>query len=156
MKKLVSLVLMLCMLAASASAVTYETAEFRPERYGCEGEGSLREPGLGQRIIDARETIQLAAPEAILAFCRVVKETAPHLLVGTFYAYYFSSMDQHTTIYGHLFPELIFRAKGLVDFLCGPMCYFENRNPDGIPMQRGLLESCRLNGVLWLTEIRMI
>lgn len=134
-------------------SITFESAEFHPERHGFEGEGALRDPRFAQRIIDARETVQLAAPEAILAFCRVVKENAPHLLAGAFYAYYFGSMDEHTTIYGHMFPELVFRARGVVDFLCGPIIYCENRHMNGIPMQFTLLESCRLNGILWLAEM---
>ena len=48
---------------------------------------------------------------------------------------------------------MLMRAKGTVDFLCGPMAYCENRDLDGVPMQRSLLESCRLNGILWLTEM---
>ena len=134
-------------------AVTFETASFHPEKMPKEGEGGLREPRLAQKVIDARRAVQLTPVEAILAFAKTIKETAPSLLVGTFYGYYFGGAADNTTLIGHLFPSLLYKARGILDFMGGPFCYFENRKSEGVPMQRTLLESCRLNGILWLTEM---
>lgn len=56
-------------------------------------------------------------------------------------------------LHGHMFPDKLYEARQYVDFLCGPFPYMENRNPDGVPMSRALIESTRLRGMLWLTEM---
>ncbi len=127
--------------------VTIESAEYHPERFLPGDDGDFRDPRCSQHLIDARECAQTIPADAILHFCRIVKEHLPHILAGTFYGYYLGTSGDH------LQPERLFAAKGIVDFLCGPFCYLQNRNPECVPMQRGLLESSRLRGMLWLTEM---
>ena len=42
---------------------------------------------------------------------------------------------------------------GDIDYICGSAPYSANRLPDGATLSRAILESCRLNGTLWLTEM---
>ncbi len=134
-------------------SVTFDTAIFSPETTRPGDDGIFRDPSKAQNTIDAQETVQRAGPEAILHFCRIIKEKMPHVLAGAFYGYYQGCGQKNICIRGHLMPELLYKAGGVVDFLCGPFPYLDNRKPEGIPLQRGLLESARLRGMLWLTEM---
>ncbi len=122
-------------------------AEYHPERFPAGDDGDFRDPCVSRILIDSAECAQDIAAEDILYFCRIVKEHLPNVLAGAFYGYYLQTKGDHLKV------EKMFNAKGVVDFLCGPCCYIENRKAWGVPMQRGLLESCRLNGMLWLTEM---
>ena len=133
--------------------VTFDTAEFHPEISQGGDDGFFRNPVKSQNIIDSQECIQTCAPNAILCFCRIVKDTLPGKLAGTFYGYYFGVGRSNTPIGGHLMPQMLYNSKGAIDFLCGPFCYLDNRRTDGMPMQRGLLESARLHKISWLTEM---
>lgn len=133
--------------------VTFESASFHPENFQSGDHGNFRDPKISRSIIDAQNTLQSSAPKAILRFCRVVKEHLPDRLAGTFYGYYFNVGLNNAVIGGHLRPDLLFAHREWIDFLCGPMCYLDNRLSTGVPMQRGLLESVRLHGMLWLTEM---
>ena len=133
--------------------VTFETANFRPETSRPGDDGWFRDPTLSQDTMDSQESIQNTPPEAILRFCKVIKERLPGVLTGSFYGYYLGTGGNNMTIGGHLRVNKLYEAKGLIDFLCGPFCYMDNRLPEGTPMQRGLLESSRLCGMLWLTEM---
>ncbi len=132
--------------------VTIGTAEFHPEPFREGDDGWFRDPRRSQFVSDAQHCNQTAVADAILHFCRIVKEKTPELLAGTFYGYYQGTGGSGMTIGGHLEVGRMFRSP-YVDFLCGPFCYMENRKPWGVPIQRALLESCRLNGKLWLTEM---
>jgi len=136
--------------------VTFETARFAPEPWQPGDEGSFRDPQKSQYIVDAQTVQQLAAPEAILHFCRAAKTLKPDLLCGSFYGYYQNTgaKEPNTApMGGHLFPEMLFEDPA-VDFLSGPFCYYdESRLGDGATIQRALLESHRLRGMLWLTEM---
>lgn len=134
-------------------SVTFETAEFHPEISQGGDDGFFRNPEKSQRVIDSQKCIQSCAPDAILRFCKVVKNKLPDKLAGTFYGYYFGVGGAYAAVGGHLMPQTLYKAKGIIDFLCGPFCYLDNRNADGVPMQRGMLESARLNKILWLTEM---
>lgn len=134
-------------------AVTFDTASFLPETTRPGDDGIFRDPAKAQNTMDAQECIQRTGPEAILHFCRIIKEKMPGVLAGTFYGYYQGCGQKNICIQGHLMPELLYEAKGIVEFLCGPFPYMDNRKPEGIPLQRGLLESSRLRGMLWLTEM---
>lgn len=133
--------------------VTFDTAEFRPETFRPGDDGQFRDPRLSRDTMDSQESIQNTPPEAILRFCKVIKERLPGVLTGSFYGYYLGTGGNNMTIGGHLRVDKLYAAKGLIDFLCGPFCYMDNRLPEGVPMQRGLLESSRLRGMLWLTEM---
>ncbi len=133
-------------------AVTFETAGFQPEIWSKADDGCFRDPRFSQHVMDAQRAIQSTVPHAILRFCRVIKEHLPEVLVGAFYGYYLGC-GPTAAILGHLQVETLYREKQSIDFLCGPFCYLENRKPEGVPMQRGLLESNRLRDMLWLTEM---
>lgn len=132
--------------------VTFEDAELRPEPWRPGDDGSLRDPRISQDTTDSQECNQLTVAEAIIRFCRTVKEYMPDVLAGSFYGYYFGLNGNTATVKGHLRPDLAY-ADPAVEFLCGPFSYGENRNTWGVPQQRALLESNRLRGMLWLTEM---
>ena len=133
------------------SCVSFDTARYSPEPFAPYDVGCFRDPSKSQRIIDSQKANQKAVTDAILHFAAVVKRTLPELLCGTFYGYYLCTED--TGVIGaHLNPVAIQDAED-IDFICGPYCYMENRKPEGVPMQRAFLESHRLRGKLWLTEM---
>ena len=133
------------------ASVDFETAQYTPESFQPQDIGSFRDPSKSMRIIDSQKSNQTAVTDAILHFARVVKSKAPQLLCGTFYGYYLGTAD--TSVIGaHLNPTAIYESSD-IDFICGPFCYMKNRLPDGVPMQRAFLESHRLHGKLWLTEM---
>jgi len=134
-------------------SVTFETAEFRPEPYREGNDGYYRDPQKQQDTIDSQESFQLAAPEAILEFCKAVKSVMPNVLCGAFYGYYIGIGTDIMPINGHLKVDMLYKSEGLLDFLCGPFCYLDNRFPNGVPVQRALVESNRLRNMLWLTEM---
>lgn len=130
--------------------VTIEAAPFCPSDSQPRDDGTFRDPAKSMRILDAQTCIQITVPEAILHFCRIIKESwGRPVLTGAFYGYYYGTSG---AIGGHLMPEMLYAHPELIDFLCGPCPYGDNRKPEYIPMQRGLLESNRLRGMLWLTE----
>ncbi len=126
--------------------VTFDTAAYHPEKFRQADEGLFFDPMHSQDVIDAHECTQMVPSNAILRFCRVVKEHLPHVLTGAFYGYYLNTGGDHLKV------ERLYESD-YVDFICGPFCYLENRHVNAVPMQRGLLESTRLRGKLWLTEM---
>ena len=140
--------------AWNCSDVDFETAEMKPDWKSPSSLGDYRDPADSMQIIDSQYTIQLTTVEAISRFCRVIKENwSRPVLAGTFYGYYVCVAEQNAPVRGHLLPEMMFADEN-VDFLSGPFPYEDNRKlVVGAPMSRGVLESCRLNGKLWLTEM---
>ncbi len=134
------------------SEVTFDTAEFHPETFQKGDDGLYRDPRLSMRIIDSQHALQASVTNAILYFCRATKEVCPTRLCGAFYGYFLGTGGSNMTIGGHLDVKKVHSAPEL-DFLAGPFCYLDQRLPEGITIQRALLESCRLNGKLWLTEM---
>ena len=76
-----------------------------------------------------------------------------HNFVSWVVVYSLGTGGDNMVIGGHLRVDLLYRNRELVDFLRGPFPYMENRDAHGVPMSRGLLESTRLRGMLWLTEM---
>ena len=132
--------------------VTFDTAEFHPETFQPGDDGLYRNPRLSKRIMDSQHALQASVSNAILYFSRAVKEVCPDRLCGVFYGYFFGTGGSNMTIGGHLDVDKLHNSPDL-DFLAGPFCYLEQRLPDGITIQRTLMESHRLNGKLWLTEM---
>ncbi len=134
--------------------VDFDNAQMKPDWTQPASLGDYRAPADSMQIIDSQYTIQLTTVEAISRFCRVVKENWNRpVLAGTFYGYYVCVAEQSAPVRGHLLPERMFADKN-VDFLSGPFPYEDNRKlVVGAPMSRGVLESCRLNGKLWFTEM---
>ncbi len=137
------------------TTVTLDTAPFCPAPEQPGDVGYFRDPVRQRRIMDAQETIQRTNPEAILHFARIVKEHwGGDVLVGTFYGYNLGTAGDNAPVKGHLCAEMLYQAKGTIDFFAGPFPYYpEVRAYGGVPMQRGLLETLRLRGFLWLTEM---
>ena len=134
--------------------VTFDSAYYTPELKDADFDGTFRNPKIMQSTIDSMMSNQKITVDTIEYFARLVKETMPDILCGSFYGYYFNSGEGARTIGGHLSPHTLFREDSPVDFLCGPFPYYGvNREPDGLPMQRTLLESMRLNKKLWITEM---
>ena len=140
--------------AWNCSDIDFETAEMKPDWKSPSSLGDYRDPVDSMQIIDSQYTIQLTTVEAISRFCRVIKENWRRpVLAGTFYGYYVCVAEQNAPVRGHLLPEMMFADEN-VDFLSGPFPYEDNRKlVVGAPMSRGVLESCRLRGKLWFTEM---
>ena len=132
--------------------VTFETAGYHPEHYRPGDDGNFRDPRKSRFVMDAQECMQISIAETIIHFCRIAKEHRPDTMVGAFCGYYLGTSPY---LGAHNAVELIRKAhdEGVIDFHCGPFCYMENRKPDAVPLQRALIESSRLHGMLWLTEM---
>ena len=135
--------------------VTIDTAPFLPDPGQPGSDGLFRDPVKQRAIMDAQKCIQITTAEAILYFCEIVKKSwGRPVLAGSFYGYYLGTGGPNAPIGGHLMPQMLYARRDVVDFLCGPFPYFpETRSAFGVPMQRALLESNRLRGMLWLTEM---
>ena len=134
-------------------SVTFDTAEFHPECYRPGDDISMRDPRVSQDTTDAQTAYQQSNVDAIIRFCRAVKSAMPNILCGSFYSYIVCTSEGVVPTNGHLGVDTIYKNQGVIDFLAGPACYAGNRKSDGVPMQRALLQSHRLNGLLWLTEM---
>ena len=134
-------------------SVTIDTAVPAPaEMRNPEGAPPYRKPAESAYVVDSLVALQRSVPDAILHFAKVVRSVWDRpVLIGTFYGYY----DAWPQVYigGHLEPNRLFEG-GLVDYLCAPFHYNEQiRQIGGTSCSRGLLESTRLHGLLWLTEM---
>jgi len=134
-------------------SVTFNTADFHPECFRPGDDKSMRDPRYSQNITDSQTAYQQANVDAIIRFCRAVKNVMPNILCGSFYAYIICASGGTMPNTGHLCMDTIYNNRDVIDFLAGPACYSGNRKSDGVPMQRTLMESHRLNGLLWLTEM---
>jgi len=136
------------------TSVTFDTAEFHPECWYRPGDdNSMRDPRCSQNTTDSQMAYQQCNVDAIIRLCRVAKNAMPNILCGSFYGYIVCTGGNNMTIGGHLGMDTVYKNRDVIDFLAGPACYSGNRKSDGVPMQRTLLESHRLNGLLWLTEM---
>lgn len=113
-------------------------------------DGYFRDPQRERRVIDYYECHQLSVAESIEHFCRIAKENWPRPLVtGAFYGYYFTLFGRMATG-GHLQIERLLNSPW-IDYLSGPQSY-RHRDVGCAGFSRGLLESVRLHGKLWLDE----
>jgi len=114
-------------------------------------DGPFRDPIAGRRAIDSVKCLQNSVADAIIHFGKTIKESWPRpIITGTFYGYYFWCGP---SLCGHFEAERIL-ASPWIDYLSGPHSYHErNRELGGTGHARGLLESARLHGKLWLTEM---
>ena len=134
--------------------VTFETAEFHPENFQQAAFGDLRDPETEMRMLDSEYCMQQSTIDAILHFAKIVKENwEGGVLTGAFYCYYGGAIWNGAPVMGHLMEDVAYAHPELIDFVCSPFPYLKNRETDSVPLQRGLLESNRLNGVLHLTEM---
>ena len=130
------------------------TVSFAPDPEQPGDFGNFRNPKKSQNIIDSQICLQSTVSEAIIYFCRIIKENwKGDVLTGSFYGYFLSKGSKMQVIMGHMLPENLFKHREYIDFLCGPFPYMENRLPDGVPLSRALLESMRIHKILWITEM---
>ena len=130
------------------------TAHFVPEIDRPGDDGIFRDPVRSRDVMDSQLAIQISVTEAILHFCEIIKSSwGRPVLTGSFYAYYLGSGGDYMPLLGHTLPQKLYERRDVIDFLCGPFPYKQNRQPECVPMQRALIESNRLHGVLWLTEM---
>ena len=114
--------------------------------------GIFRDPSKKRAISDYFECQHEITALDVVDHCRAVKEASDgRLITGAFYCYYLSSFGQAASG-GHLAEETVLGSE-YVDFLCAPQTYSRiNRIPGGPGVSRGLVDSVRLNGKLWLDE----
>lgn len=116
-------------------------------------DGIFRDPAKREPVIDYYRCQQELVAERIIDLCTLVKQSWPRPLVtGTFYGYFFSMFDRMATG-GHLCLDRVLASPG-VDYLSAPQAYGPSyRDLGGCGISRGLTESVRLNGKLFLDEM---
>lgn len=123
-----------------------------PQMRGSVDGEPYRHPAECMYVIDSLKALQQCVPDAILHFAHRIRQVWDRpMLIGTFYGYY----DPWPQVYigGHLETNRLLEG-GLIDYISGPFHYHPSlRNISGTGCARGLLESARLHGVLWLTEM---
>ncbi|MGO8814158.1 MAG: hypothetical protein ACLQVG_05735 [Terriglobia bacterium] len=119
------------------------------ERMRCDG--YLRNPLRDRKVIDYLHCQHQAVTDAFIHFCRTVKESWPRpILTGGFHGYWFT-MFGRMGMGGHLEVRRALESP-YVDVLCAPQSY--HHLALGEPgMSRGLTDSGRLHGKLWLDEM---
>ena len=138
--------------AYNDKAITFEDiAPAGLERYVLD-RGIFRDPSTRRAISDYFACQQEVTAYDVIDHAKAVKEASDgRLITGAFYCYYLSSFGQAASG-GHLCEDLVLNSE-YVDFLCAPQTYSRiNRVPGGPGISRGLVESVRLNGKLWLDE----
>ncbi len=117
------------------------------------GDGMFRNPLTERRTIDFYRAQQDVVADDITYFCRIAKQNWPRrLVVGVFYGYYHSTFSRQAAG-GHLAMERVFACPD-IDYFAGPQSYVDaTRKLGGSGLSRGLLESMRLHGKLWLDEV---
>ncbi len=116
-------------------------------------DGIFRDPSKRQHVIDYYRCQQELVAERIIALCAIVKKSWPRpILTGTFYGYFFSVFDRAATG-GHLCLHRVLASPD-VDYLSAPQAYGDHyRGLGASGISRGLAESVRLNGKLFLDEM---
>ncbi len=117
-------------------------------------DGIFRDPVAQRNVIDYVQCQHETVAQDIVDFCRIVKQSWPRqIITGAFYGYFFSVFGREAAG-GHLAPEIVLNSP-FVDYLSGPQAYYasEFRDIGATGQSRGLLESCRLHGKLWLDEM---
>jgi len=114
--------------------------------------GVFRDPAREQWMIDYGHCHQKTVEECVLHFCRTAKEswTRP-LIIGIFHNYFFYQKEMVEG--GHLELAKILESP-YIDYLSAPFSYDSDaRWPGGTGHPRGVLETVRLNGKLWMNEV---
>lgn len=114
-------------------------------------DGYLRNPRRDRKVIDYLHCQHQAVTDAFIHFCRTVKEGWPRPIVtGGFHGYWFT-MFGRMGMGGHLEIRRALESP-YVDVLCAPQSYHHLEL--GMPgMSRGVTDSGRLHGKLWLDEM---
>jgi hypothetical protein len=122
------------------------------ERAGLD-DGIFRDPARRDAVIDYYKAQQELVADLILHFCGTARRHWPRrLLTGVFYGYFFSMFDRPATG-GHLCLQKVLASPD-VDYLSAPQAYGDPYRALGAAgITRGLVESARLNGKLFLDEM---
>ncbi len=133
--------------------VTLTTATVPKEERLKTSAGVFRNPVTERRIIDYVEAQHESISNAIVHFCEIAKKNWPRpLITGVFYGYFFTMFGRQAAG-GHLKVSDVLRSP-YVDYISAPLSYQTYcRDLGGSGQSRGIVESCRLNGKLWLDEI---
>ncbi|BCX03513.1 MAG: hypothetical protein KatS3mg053_1451 [Candidatus Roseilinea sp.] len=115
--------------------------------------GIFRDPQREQKVIDYFECHHDTVADTLLHFCKAVKESWPRPLVtGVFYGYLFNLFDRSATG-GHLAIQKVLESP-FVDYVSAPQSYLkEHRRMGGTGQSRGVVDSARLHGKLFLDEM---
>jgi hypothetical protein len=115
--------------------------------------GIFRDPARERRVIDYFNCQQELVADDIEHFCRIVKQTWPRpVLVGVFYGYFHMTFSRQA-VGGHMYVERIMKSP-YIDYLSAPQSYFGmTRNSGGPGHARGVIESAKLHGKLFLDEV---
>ena len=116
--------------------------------------GVFRDPAKERSVIDYYQCQHDVVADDVIHFCRTAKENWPRpLITGLFYGYFLHEPGAMPQTGGHLEEQRILNSP-YVDYLSGPLSYeLDVRRLGGTGQSRGLLESCRLHGKLWLDEM---
>ena len=116
-------------------------------------DGVFRDAAHERNVIDYLRCQHECVADNIILFARAVKESWPRPIVtGTFYGYFFSTFGRDAQG-GHVETHRVLESPW-VDYLSAPGAYYPDADKSGDPYRsRGLLESCRLHGKLWLDEM---
>ena len=114
-------------------------------------DGYLRDPRRDRAVIDYLHCQHQAVTDAFIHFCRAVKESWPRpILAGGFHGYWLT-MFGRMGAGGHLEVRRALESP-YVDVLCAPQSYSHVRAGES-GVSRGVIDSCRLHGKLWLDEM---
>ncbi len=115
--------------------------------------GVFRDPVQERRVMDYYKYQQLCTLEAILMFCHTIKTAWPRpCVVGLFYGYFHCMVEMGMVDGGHMELPALLKSPD-VDYLSGPLSYEDSaRAVGGTGQLRGLEDSLRLHGKLWLSE----
>lgn len=113
-------------------------------------DGYFHDPQTERNVCDSLISFHRANADAMLRFCRTVKEAwNKPVVTGSFFGYAFGV----GFIYGgHLEIDRVLNSPW-IDYLAAPQIYGEMRRPGFSGHSRGVVESVRLHKKLWLTEM---
>ncbi len=114
-------------------------------------DGYLRDPRRDRRVIDYLHCQHEAVTDAFIHFCRAVKESWPRPIVTAGFHGYWFTMFGRMGAGGHLAVRRALESP-YVDALCAPQSY-ENMRAGEPGISRGVIDSARLHGKLWLDEM---
>jgi hypothetical protein len=114
-------------------------------------DGYLRDPHTDRRVIDYLQCQHETVTDAFIHFCRTVKENWPRKIATAGFHGYWFSMNGKLATGGHLAIRRALESP-YVDIVCGPQSY--DHAAAGLPgISRGLTDSARVHGKLWLDEM---
>lgn len=114
--------------------------------------GLFRDPSRNAAVADFYQFLSEITAEALLFFCKVVKEVTRDRIVGAFYGYLLNAtgFPYYSQHWGHNALMKVLESPE-IDFLCAPYQYHD-RGPGGVDGLQAPVDMVKLYGKLWLTE----